>query len=343
MMSPRLIPWRAHSIAPSHIPLTHHPVATIMKLLNDKQEACLIVGGAVRHLLKDEPLADIDLATTHEPQEVEALLARASIESRPTGIEHGTITAIHENHAFEITTLRKDIETDGRHATVTYSRDWNDDWQRRDFTFNALYANLKGDVYDPSQRGIDDLQNGIVRFIGDPMTRLKEDYLRLLRFFRFHAFHQCPPPEPELLSVLREARVGLKKVSGERLWREFKQILALPKPLAALELMSENDILQSLELIHAPKTIRDLEQHMDYYNLMSRKGILQSLQLIHAPSTIRDLKRHMTHDDIVLLSRFALLIHDVNCLPAVHNRFRLDKKTRKWLEILMKTTLTENR
>ena len=315
MMSSRLIPWRAHSIAPSHIPLTHHPVATIMKLLNDKQEACLIVGGAVRHLLKNEPLADIDLATTHEPQEVMALLKRHNIKSRPTGIEHGTITAIHENHAFEITTLRKDIATDGRHATVTYSRDWNDDWQRRDFTFNALYANLKGDVYDPSQRGIDDLQNGIVRFIGDPMTRLKEDYLRLLRFFRFHAFHQCEPPEPELLSVLREARVGLKKVSGERLWREFKQILALPKPLAALEIMSENDILQSLELIHAPRALPALER-------------LMALQNPTNPC---------------IIERFALLIHDADCLPAVHNRFRLDKKTRQKLESLLTTLLTENR
>ena len=246
---------------------------------------------------------------------MEALLARASIEIRPTGIEHGTITAIHENHAFEITTLRKDIATDGRHATVTYSRDWNDDWQRRDFTFNALYANLKGDVYDPSQRGIDDLQNGIVRFIGDPMTRLKEDYLRLLRFFRFHAFHQCPPPEPELLSVLREARVGLKKVSGERLWREFKQILALPKPLAALELMSENDILQSLELIHAPRALPALER-------------LMALQNPTNPC---------------IIERFALLIHDADCLPAVHNRFRLDKKTRQKLESLLTTLLTENR
>ena len=145
-----------------------------------------VVGGAVRNTLLDEPVREVDFATTSRPEDTLRLAAQSGIKTVPTGLSHGTVTLIIHGMPFEVTTLRQDVETHGRHATVAFGEDWTEDARRRDFTMNALYAGSKGDVYDPLQ-GAADLLARRVRFVGDARTRIQEDYLRILRFFRFNA------------------------------------------------------------------------------------------------------------------------------------------------------------
>ncbi len=149
--------------------------------------ACF-VGGSVRNALLEKPVGDIDIATPLKPDEVVRRLEAAGLKAVPTGIEHGTITAIAHGMPFEITTLRRDVETDGRRAVVAFGDDWAEDAQRRDFTMNALYASADGEVFD-TVGGVEDLKARRVRFVGDPVTRIREDYLRILRLFRFHAWY----------------------------------------------------------------------------------------------------------------------------------------------------------
>ncbi|WP_205470521.1 CCA tRNA nucleotidyltransferase [Breoghania sp. L-A4] len=150
-------------------------------------DAARVVGGAVRNALLDEPVADIDIATTASPQDVTARARAAGLKAVPTGIEHGTVTVISSGTPFEVTTLREDVETFGRHASVRFGRDWTADAQRRDFTMNALYVDSTGAIFDPIGSGYADCLARHVRFIGEPEARIREDYLRILRFFRFHA------------------------------------------------------------------------------------------------------------------------------------------------------------
>lgn len=201
-----------------------------------------VVGGAVRDALAERPVADVDLATPSPPDTVTRALQAAGIRAVPTGIEHGTVTAVVGGRGFEITTLRRDVATDGRHASVAFTGDWREDAARRDFTINALSMTRDGAVFDYFG-GIADLHAGIVRFVGDPAARIAEDYLRILRFFRFHARYGTGAPDPAALAAIRAGVGGMTILSVERVWSEFFRILSAPDPCGAVCLMAELGVL----------------------------------------------------------------------------------------------------
>ncbi len=203
------------------------------------------VGGCVRNALIGREVEDIDIATTHTPEAVAALLEKAGLRAAPTGIEHGTITAVAGGHPYEITTLRRDVSTDGRRAVVAYTDDWKEDAARRDFTMNALYADADGTLYDPAG-GLDDLKAGRVRFIGDPKQRIAEDYLRILRFFRIHAAYGAGELDRAGLSACAAAKDELKRLSGERIQKEMLKLLALDEPVATLRAMAASGVLPEI-------------------------------------------------------------------------------------------------
>ncbi|HEY0423151.1 MAG TPA: CCA tRNA nucleotidyltransferase [Rhodopila sp.] len=195
-----------------------------------------VVGGAVRDALAERPVADIDLATPSSPADVTEALKQAAIKVVPTGLAHGTVTAVVAGRGFEVTTLRRDITTDGRHAVVAFTADWRLDASRRDFTINAMSMARDGTVFDYFD-GQADLHAGRVRFVGDPATRIAEDYLRVLRFFRFYARYARVPPDPATLDALRAGASGLPRLSVERVWTELRRILEAPEPTPAILLM----------------------------------------------------------------------------------------------------------
>jgi len=205
------------------------------------------VGGCVRNTIMGVEVGDIDLATQLVPDDVVKALETAKIKFVPTGIDHGTLTAVIEGKPFEITSLRKDVKTDGRRAVVAFTEDWTEDAMRRDLTMNALYADQSGQVFDPTGQGLDDLKAMKFRFVGDAQVRVQEDYLRILRFFRFLAWYGGEAKlDPVALKACRENRKGLKKLSSERVWAELKKLLSAPDPSRAMRIMLTNDILDTL-------------------------------------------------------------------------------------------------
>ena len=204
-----------------------------------------IVGGAVRDTLLGRPVADIDLATPRHPAQVAEAVRAAGLRAVPTGVRHGTVTAIAESRGFEITTLRLDVETDGRHAVVAFTDSWREDAARRDFTINALFLDRCGGVYDYFG-GVADLHAGRLRFVGDPATRIAEDYLRILRFFRFYARYASGAPDPAAIAAIRSGVPGLATLSAERVWSELTRILAAPDPRAAVALMESLGVLAAV-------------------------------------------------------------------------------------------------
>ena len=205
------------------------------------------VGGCVRNALMGVEVGDIDLATQLKPDDVANALKAAEIKYVPTGIEHGTITAVIDGKPFEITSLRKDVETDGRRAVVAFTTDWAEDAQRRDLTINALYTDLDGTIYDPTGQGLADLKAMKFRFVGDAEARVQEDYLRILRFFRFLAWYGGKGKvDAVALKACREHRRGLKKLSAERVWSELKKLLLARDPSRAVQIMLTNEILDTL-------------------------------------------------------------------------------------------------
>lgn len=203
------------------------------------------VGGCVRNTIMDRPVDDIDIATQLTPEIVMTALKAADIRAIPTGIEHGTITAILDSEPFEITTLRRDVETDGRRAVVAFTEDWREDAMRRDFRLNALYAEPNGTLHDPVGGGIEDAKNGRVIFIGDGDERLREDYLRILRFFRFNAWYGADIDADGLAACARQS-AGLEKIAAERIWKELKKLLAAPDPREAVLKMAESGVLAQI-------------------------------------------------------------------------------------------------
>ncbi|WP_174247319.1 CCA tRNA nucleotidyltransferase [Acidisphaera sp. L21] len=201
-----------------------------------------LVGGCVRDALAGLPPVDIDLATPDHPETVAAALVAAGIRAIPTGIAHGTITAMLGGRPYEVTTLRRDVATDGRHAEVAWTDDWQEDAARRDFTINALSLSPDGALHDYFG-GADDLRAGRVRFVGSAAERVAEDYLRILRFFRFQARYGTGEPEPAALAAIRTGLPGIGRLSVERIWMELKRILQAPDPSAALRLMADNGVL----------------------------------------------------------------------------------------------------
>lgn len=203
------------------------------------------VGGAVRNALLGESIKDIDFATTAEPADVIRLVENAGLKPIPTGLEHGTITVVVNHVPFEVTTLRRDIETFGRHARVTFTTDWAEDARRRDFTINALYCDAAGHIHDPLG-GITDIKNRHVRFIGHPQDRIREDYLRILRFFRFTAQYTAGVPDKAGLAACQELAAGLVSLSGERIRNELLRLLAAPHATTVVETMEEAGLLWPL-------------------------------------------------------------------------------------------------
>jgi len=204
-----------------------------------------VVGGAVRDALLGQDVHDIDLATPMQPDAVIAALHAAGLKSAPTGLAHGTVTAIAHHRGFEVTTLRCDVATDGRHATVAFTEDWRADAARRDFTINALSLNPDGDVFDYFA-GIPDLHAGRVRFVGDATTRIREDYLRILRFFRFHARFGRGEPDAAALAAIAANLGGIARLSVERIWSELRRILAALDPVATVNLMARLGVLPAI-------------------------------------------------------------------------------------------------
>jgi poly(A) polymerase len=217
-------------------------VARLLAVLNRDGEEARVVGGAVRNALLHLPVGEVDVATTAVPRDVIQRVKAAGWKAVPTGIEHGTVTVVIDKHPFEVTTLRQDVETFGRKARVEFGRDWVADAQRRDFTINALSVSATGEVFD-YVGGLDDIAARRVRFIGDPGQRIAEDYLRILRFFRFHAHFAAGAPDNAGLSACISARAGLERLSRERVRMELVKLVVAPRAAATLWLMADNGIL----------------------------------------------------------------------------------------------------
>jgi poly(A) polymerase len=201
------------------------------------------VGGCVRNAILKQPIADIDIATVLTPDAVAAALKKAGIRSIPTGIEHGTITAVSDSKPFEITTLRRDVETDGRRAVVAFTTDWAEDAERRDFRLNALYADAAGKLYDPTAGGLADARAGRIVFVGDAETRIREDALRILRFFRFLAWYGKGEADAAGLAACAALRDLTANLSAERVSAELLKLLTAEDPRAAVRLMAQAGVL----------------------------------------------------------------------------------------------------
>lgn len=226
--------------------LTFPETVAVMRALNTADPGCArFVGGCIRNTLRGAPVDDIDIATQLTPDEVMSALNATGIRHIATGLEHGTITAIVDGHPFEITTLRRDVETDGRRAVVAFTRDWELDAARRDFRLNAIYADADGNLFEFVEHSIRDAIAGYVAFIGDPDERLREDYLRILRFFRFNAWYGQQLDTDGFKACSRQ-KEGLLKIAPERIWKELKKTAAAPNPRDGLLAMDGSGVLALL-------------------------------------------------------------------------------------------------
>jgi poly(A) polymerase len=237
------------------------------------------VGGAVRNAVLGVPVVDIDIAVPVPPEETVELLAAADIKAIPTGFDHGTVTAIKNGKLFEVTSLRRDVATDGRHAVVAYTTEWDEDAARRDFTINALYAAADGEIFDYTG-GLEDLIAGRVRFVGDPRARIAEDYLRILRLFRFHAWYGRGEMDAAALRAAAEAKAGLAQLSGERIAKELLRLLESPNPAPVLRVMAASGVLP--ELLPFALQLPRLERliHHDADNFFAPDGLLRLAALL---------------------------------------------------------------
>jgi poly(A) polymerase len=228
----------------SHADWLHAPGtrAVVDALAKARAGASRFVGGCVRNAVMGLPVDDIDLATQLTPDEVTKAAEAARLAAIPTGIEHGTITIVSAHKPYEVTTLRRDVETDGRRAVVAFTEDWAEDAMRRDFRLNALYADPDGTVHDPTGGGVEDAKAGRVIFIGDAEARIREDYLRILRFFRFNAWYGKGPLDVAGLDACVRLAGGLSGLSVERIWKETKKLYAARDPRIALGAMEETGV-----------------------------------------------------------------------------------------------------
>jgi poly(A) polymerase len=254
--------------------MTAPETCAVMDALTSDGGEARFVGGVVRNALMHREVTDIDIATPLVPEEVTQRLQSAGLGTVPTGIEHGTITAIANGKPFEITTLRRDVSTDGRRATVAFTGDWKEDAARRDFTINALYAAQDGEVFDYFG-GLADLESGLVRFAGDPVTRIREDYLRILRLFRFHAWYGRGDLDAAALKAAVCEKKGIDTLSGERLQKEMLKLLEAENPALVLRVMAASGILA--EILPADLQLPRLERliEIDRANFFSADAVLR--------------------------------------------------------------------
>ena len=272
----------------------------LARILGAREGETRLVGGAVRDTLAGQAVKDIDLATRLAPEEVLARLEKARIKAVPTGIAHGTITAVLSSGPVEVTTLRRDVSTDGRRATIAYTDDWREDAARRDFTINALYADPEtGELFDYFG-GADDLAAGLVRFIGDPLQRIAEDHLRILRFFRFHARFGKGAPDPASLAACAARANDLMALSRERIADELVKLLAFPDPVETVRLVLAHGIFAPV----LPE-------------IVSADGLAALIAVEDAPDPVRRLA--------------SLLPADSDRAGAVAKRLKLSKLTTKRL------------
>jgi poly(A) polymerase len=237
-----------------------------------------VAGGAVRNALLGVPVADVDLATTLLPEDVMRICKAAGFGVHPTGLAHGTITVVNHRVPYEITTLRRDVATDGRRAVVSFSTDWAEDAERRDFTMNAMYCDAAGKIYDFTN-GYEDILKRRVRFVGKASARIREDRLRILRFFRFHARYGSLQMDEQALAACARGRVGIRKLSAERVRQELLKILEAPQAVKALQVMAEHHIL------------RNILPYTDEWRVLSRlpaDGILRLFVLAEWPATLQE-------------------------------------------------------
>ncbi|ETD86259.1 CCA tRNA nucleotidyltransferase [Rhodobacter capsulatus] len=225
--------------------LTAGHVQKVLAMLSDGGHQALLVGGCVRNAALVQPVSDIDIATDAPPERVMALAKAAGLKPVPTGIEHGTVTVVADHVGHEVTTFRRDVETFGRHAIVAFSTDLREDAARRDFTMNALYATADGTVLDPLGEGLADLSARRLRFVGDPAQRITEDYLRILRFFRFTAWYGDPDHgmDAEGLAACAAFSAGIETLSRERIGHEMRKLLSAPDPAPAVAAMAASGVL----------------------------------------------------------------------------------------------------
>ncbi|AEI37133.1 CCA tRNA nucleotidyltransferase [Zymomonas mobilis] len=271
------------------------------------------VGGGVRDSLLKTAVSDIDCATRHHPEETVKLIKDAGFKAVPTGIQHGTVTAVLPSGPVEITSLRKDVSTDGRHATIAYSDSWQDDAMRRDFTINALYAEPNSSLIHDYFGGIADLEAGCVRFIGDPETRIAEDHLRILRYFRFQArFGRGIPDAASLAACIKRAN-DLMALSRERIASELIKILALPAPLAIITLMIQSGIFTPIIPEIRDNSLKQLKRLLEREKAYSVKG-----------------------DPLLRLA--ALLPEDPELGRSIAQRLRFSKEQKKYLIALLTPT-----
>lgn len=257
------------------------------------------VGGCVRNALLGVAVADVDIATPLLPDEVMRRLEAAGIRVIGTGLEHGTVTAVTNKRVFEITTLRRDVATDGRRATVAYTDSWAEDASRRDFTMNALYADASGAVFDATGSGLADLKAARVRFIGDAATRIKEDYLRILRLFRFHAWYGKGEIDGTALQASAAASSHIKGLSGERIQKEMLRLLEAENPLAVLRTMAASAILG--EVLSGALDFERLQRlcEVDDNNFFAADSLLRLAALVtsDAQASAIALRWRLSNDD----------------------------------------------
>ena len=242
------------------------PANKIFKAINNYSEGSEIryVGGCIRKVIKKETVDDIDLATNLKPSEVCDALKKNDINFYETGIEHGTVTAIIDKHKYEITSLRKDVATDGRHAEVEFSLDWKEDAARRDFSINSIYSDAQGNLFDPNN-GKKDLEEGLINFIGNAETRVKEDYLRILRYIRFFLNYSAHKHKPETIKIIKRNIGGISNLSSERLLDEFKK---LTKSSGFIKLFNDKECLELIEIIFPQlKNLEKLKKLNSYANV----------------------------------------------------------------------------
>lgn len=241
----------------------------VLDTLNFDNINARMVGGCIRNHFFNKDIYDIDIACIFTPEKTMEILNKHGIRTIPTGLKHGTITAHINGKNFEITTLRRDIETDGRHASVSFTDNWVDDAKRRDFTINALYADRDGSIYDPTDQGLHDIQHKIVRFIGNADQRIQEDYLRILRFFRFYADYHQGKPDVESLQACTNHQEGLSRLSDERIADELFKILGSPHAAKATSAIENHHILGLKKGVSA-----QLQILIDYQNRLDSNDII---------------------------------------------------------------------
>jgi len=237
-------------------------------------QVAMFVGGCVRKFLIGENIDDIDIATVFSPEEIKEKFKDSEFKIIDTGIDHGSVTAVTNSSKFEITTLRKDVKTDGRHAEVSFTDDWQQDSERRDFTINAIYMDVRGKIYDP-QNGIDDLNQKEIKFIGDPVLRIEEDYLRIIRFIRFSIYYNCKQSDPKTIELIKLNLIGIKNISKERILSELYKIFQIKK----INNILENKDIKNIFSVIFPE-LKYIDRIENFYHLLQANLVTQSPESI---------------------------------------------------------------